>query len=98
PAPPAAAAPPPAGPPPLPVAESPWFWSAAGSQAGPGTAADLAALVGTGDLTRETLVWQQGMAAWTPAGQVPVLAPLLAATPPPLPPQAGPSSGTGGRP
>ncbi|MFE5335364.1 SPFH domain-containing protein [Isoptericola sp. NPDC056573] len=96
-APPAAAAPPPAGPPPLPVAESPWFWSAAGSQAGPGTAVDLAALVGTGDLTRETLVWQQGMAAWTPAGQVPVLAPLLAATPPPLPPQAGPSSGTGAR-
>ncbi|MFD6134512.1 SPFH domain-containing protein [Isoptericola sp. NPDC056618] len=96
---PAAAVPPavtpaPAGPPPLPVAESPWFWSAGGAQAGPGSAADVAALVDAGGLTRETLVWRQGMAAWTPAGQVPALAPLFAATPPPLPPDAGTSSGT----
>ncbi|MFI2103966.1 SPFH domain-containing protein [Isoptericola sp. NPDC019693] len=93
-----AATPAPAGPPPLPAAESPWYWSAGGAQAGPGTAADVAALVRAGDVARETLVWQQGMTAWTPAGQVPALAPLFAATPPPLPPQAGPSSGTGARP
>jgi hypothetical protein len=38
-------------------------------------------------LTRETLVWAQGMANWVPAGQVPDLAALFAHAPPPLPPQ-----------
>ncbi|WP_416342215.1 SPFH domain-containing protein [Isoptericola peretonis] len=94
PAAPAAAAP--AGPPPLPTAEAPWYWAADGAQAGPGTTADVAGLVRTGELGRETLVWQQGMAAWTPAGQVPALAPHFAATPPPLPPSAGPSTGSVG--
>ena len=34
-----------------------------------------------------TLVWKNGMAQWTPAGQVPELGALFAAVPPPLPPQ-----------
>nr|WP_198526251.1 SPFH domain-containing protein [Cellulosimicrobium sp. MM] len=61
----------PAGPPPLPAAESPWYWAVDGAQAGPGTTADLAGHVRSGALTRGSLVWQQGMDAWTPAGQVP---------------------------
>jgi hypothetical protein len=40
----------------------------------------------SGDLTPETLVWKQGMAAWAPAAQVDELSPLFAAAPPPLPP------------
>ncbi len=94
PAAPAAPASAPAGPPPLPGAAAPWFWDAGGSQAGPGTATDLAGRVQAGEITRETLVWQQGMAAWTAAGQVPALASLFAATPPPLPP-AAPSGAQG---
>jgi len=84
----------PAGPPPLPAAEAPWFWAAGGAQAGPATMTDLAARVRTGEVTRETLVWQQGMAAWTAAGQVPALGSLFAATPPPLPPTPGASTDT----
>ena len=37
-------------------------------------------------ITPETLVWSQGMAAWTPAAQVPQLAGLFSAPPPPPPP------------
>lgn len=81
----AAPAAPPAGPPPLPGAGSPWYWAVGGTQAGPGSVADLGARVRAGEVTRESLVWQEGMAAWTPAGQVPALASLFAATPPPLP-------------
>jgi len=42
--------------------------------------------VQAGQLNRDTLVWKQGMANWTAAGQVPELSSLFAATPPPLPP------------
>ncbi|MFC8923543.1 SPFH domain-containing protein [Cellulosimicrobium sp. NPDC057127] len=84
----------PAGPPPLPGAGAPWFWALDGAQAGPGSVADLAALVQTGRVGRDTLVWQEGMAGWTAAGQVPALSTLFAATPPPLP-QAGGAPGTG---
>ena len=37
-------------------------------------------------VTPETLVWSQGMSAWTPAGQVPALISLFASPPPPPPP------------
>lgn len=74
-----------ATPPPLP-GSSPWFYSTGGTQAGPAGIADLGPRVSAGEITRDTLVWQQGLAAWTPAGQVAAFAPLFAATPPPLPP------------
>jgi hypothetical protein len=38
-----------------------------------------------GQLTRATLVWAQGMAKWTPAGEVAELNTLFANLPPPLP-------------
>ncbi|WP_069386439.1 SPFH domain-containing protein [Cellulosimicrobium cellulans] len=84
----------PTGPPPLPGAGAPWYWAAGGAQAGPGSVADLVALVHTGQVTRETLVWQEGMAGWTAAGQVPALSTLFAAVPPPLP-QGDATSGAG---
>jgi hypothetical protein len=39
----------------------------------------------SGQLTRATLVWTQGMAKWTAAGDVAELTPLFANLPPPLP-------------
>ena len=70
-------------PPPLPGALPPFHVAINGAQAGPFT--DLKPLVGDGRLTRDTLVWTGGMAAWTRAGDVAALAPLFADQPPPLP-------------
>jgi membrane protease subunit (stomatin/prohibitin family) len=78
------AAPAPAAtPPPLPAA---FYVALAGQQAGPFDADAVRQRVAAGQITAATLVWRQGMAAWTPAGQVPELATLFAAVPPPLPP------------
>jgi len=74
-----------AGPPPLPTAE--WFVGVNGQQQGPFDLSALAAQASAGTLRRETLVWKNGMAAWTAAGQVPELGSAFAAVPPPLPPQ-----------
>ncbi|HIW64187.1 MAG TPA: SPFH domain-containing protein [Candidatus Stackebrandtia excrementipullorum] len=79
-APPAAAAPPP-----LPQADQ-WYLGVGGQQLGPFDVSGLSAQVSAGNLTASTLVWKAQMAAWTPAGQVPELAQVLAASPPPLPP------------
>ncbi|MFE0028338.1 SPFH domain-containing protein, partial [Amycolatopsis sp. NPDC059021] len=76
----------PAGPPPLPQAEQ-WFLGANGQQLGPFDRAQLGQQAAGGTLRADTLVWRAGMAGWLPAGQVPEVAPLLASTPPPLPPQ-----------
>jgi len=46
---------------------------------------DLQARIAGGTLTRETLVWAEGMANWSKAGEVAELVPLFPATPPPLP-------------
>lgn len=77
-------APPPMAPPPLPTA-TPYFIALNGQQAGPFPMADLQQQVQSGQLTRATLVWAQGMAKWTPAGEVAELATLFAHLPPPLP-------------
>ncbi|MYR01260.1 DUF4339 domain-containing protein, partial [Streptomyces sp. SID6139] len=73
-------------PPPLPTAPR-WFLAVAGQQQGPYDESALAGQVAAGNLTRATLVWRSGQAAWQPADQVPELASLLADVPPPLPPQ-----------
>ena len=75
-----------AAPPPLPAAAASWFLAVGGQQVGPVAAGDLPARVAAGELTPTTLVWQQGMAGWTAAAEVPALAGLFGATPPPLPP------------
>jgi membrane protease subunit (stomatin/prohibitin family) len=76
---------PPAAPPPLPQQDQ-WFAAINGAQAGPFDAAGLGAAVQTGQINRETLVWKNGMANWTAAGQLPELGGIFAAVPPPLPP------------
>ncbi|MFO1039938.1 MAG: SPFH domain-containing protein [Geminicoccaceae bacterium] len=79
----AAPAAPPA-PPPVPSEKS--FHVAVGTQAtGPFTTSQLRQKVATGELTRATLVWSEGMSGWTGAGEVADLAPLFGSVPPPLP-------------
>ena len=64
-----------------------------GQQYGPYKRDILKQLVQNGQLTQQTPVWMEGLAAWTPAGQVPQLASLFApaAAPgmPPMPPTPG---------
>jgi len=71
-------------PPPLPGAAS-WFVGVGGKQEGPLTEGELQARLSGGTITRENLVWKQGMPAWTKLGEVAELAPVVGAIPPPLP-------------
>jgi membrane protease subunit (stomatin/prohibitin family) len=73
-----------AGPPPLPAQ---WYLGSNGQQLGPFDEDALRQQVANGVLTSTTLVWRSGMPQWVAASQVPELASLLSATPPPLPPQ-----------
>jgi len=75
-----------AGPPPLPQSNQ-FFVAINDQQAGPFDMATLQQYVQSGQLTRETLVWKQGMGQWTAAGQVNELVNLFGAAPPPLPPK-----------
>ena len=81
------AAPPPAAaqaPPPLP-ADASFHVAVDGKQSGPFSVAVVQQQISSGQLSRETLVWKPGMAAWTAAGSVPELAKLFEQTPPPIP-------------
>ena len=71
-------------PPPL-AADKSYHVAVDGKAQGPFGADQLAAMIVSGSLKRETLVWSQGMDDWQPAGQVSDLAGHLAAVPPPLP-------------
>lgn len=73
-----------AGPPPLPGA-APYHVALNGSQQGPFNQDTLRQMVQQGTLTRETLVWKQGMGAWTKAGDVADLKSLFDSMPPPIP-------------
>jgi membrane protease subunit (stomatin/prohibitin family) len=70
-----------ATPPPLPQQSSGSFFIALdGKQAGPFTVSELG-----GKVTRDTLVWRQGMAQWTRAADVADLKSVVESVPPPLP-------------
>ena len=84
----ASAAAAPSAPPPLPSLQI--YVAAGGQQTGPFSAQQLQQQIQGGSLTRDTLVWKQGLAAWTAAGQVPELSSLFGAVPPPLPPAPPP--------
>ena len=76
-----------AAPPPLPGAALAFFVAINNQQAGPFDMNTLQQKAASGELKRESLVWSQGMANWTAAGEVGELQNLFANTPPPLPPQ-----------
>lgn len=57
-----------------------------GQQSGPYNMQQLQQLAQNGQLTSQTYVWKQGMANWTPAGQVPELVNLFPPAVPGMPP------------
>lgn len=71
-------------PPPLPASAT-FFIAVNGQQQGPFDMNKLKEMAQQGALTRETLVWKQGMAAWQKAHEVSDVSPLFASMPPPLP-------------
>lgn len=77
--------------PPTPIVEPQvqMFLFIAGQQYGPYDYNTLKQFITTGQLTTQTLVWQQGMTAWTAAGEVKELQALFAPTPPSMPPIPG---------
>lgn len=82
---PAAVTPPPPPPPPV---EKVWHIAENGAAQGPYGRGHLGRMVGDGSVTRDTLVWSQGMDGWKPAGEVAELAQLFTVAPPPPPPGA----------
>jgi membrane protease subunit (stomatin/prohibitin family) len=71
-------------PPPVPAMVA--FHVAVGAnQSGPFELAALRQQAASGQLTRASLVWRNGMAQWVKAGDVQELAPLFADAPPPVP-------------
>ena len=73
-----------AGPPPLP-GQKMFHVDHGGNPGGPYNMAQMQQGIQGGQVTGQTLVWSQGMAAWSPAQTVPELQALFAA-PPPMPP------------
>jgi membrane protease subunit (stomatin/prohibitin family) len=76
----------PGAPPPLPT-EVQYFVAVNGQQTGPFPLSQLTQQAAAGQLTKESMVWKNGMAAWTAAGEVTELASVFTSVPPPLPPQ-----------
>jgi GYF domain 2 len=62
-----------------------WYVSVEGQQHGPYSGEQLVEFTGTGNITRESMVWTEGMAEWLPAAQIeglfPAAAPVAAAAP-----------------
>lgn len=75
----------PAAPPPLPNQSNAFFIAVNGKQTGPHSMDELTSLATAGQLTRQTLVWRNGMPQWSPASSVSELSNLFANVPPPLP-------------
>jgi membrane protease subunit (stomatin/prohibitin family) len=76
----------PVQPPPIPGATM-FFVALNQQQTGPFDLATLSSKARSGELTRDTLVWKQGMAAWAAAGSVAELATVFGSIPPPIPPK-----------
>jgi hypothetical protein len=70
------------------MADAVWYFADGDVERGPITEAQLRALIGTGNLRPEDLVWKEGMEDWTAAGEVPG----LFDQPTPATPPATPSS------
>lgn len=62
------------------------FIAVNGQQSGPFDVPQLTQLAQSGQLTKDTLVWKAGMAAWAAASTLPELAAVLGAVPPPIAP------------
>jgi hypothetical protein len=77
------------------AAEEEWFYALGEVQSGPVPRRQVVALLTSGQMAADDLVWREGMAGWTAAAEAglvppPQAAPLPQAAPPP-PPQADPA-------
>lgn len=72
-------------PPPIP-GQVKYFIATNGLQSGPFDIATLSQYAKTGQLTKDTLVWKEGMASWGKAGEQTDLSAVFGSVPPPLPP------------
>lgn len=75
-----------------------WYFVKNGERTGPVERAELDARIAAGEVDGGTLVWRVGFSAWTRAclvDELAVPAPLLSATPPPLPAATGASATSG---
>ncbi len=73
-------------PPPLP-AQKMFHVAINGQSQGPMAISQVTSLISSGSITRDSLVWTDGMANWLKASEVSEVAALFSSTPPPLPPQ-----------
>lgn len=71
-------------PPPPPLTQ--YYVAVNGAQTGPFTEQVLSQMIQQGTFKKESMVWKNGMAAWSTAESVAELAKLFSAVPPPLPP------------
>jgi GYF domain 2 len=55
------------------MADAVWYFAIDEEERGPVTEAQLRTLIGTGNLSRDDLVWREGLNDWVPAWQVPGL-------------------------
>jgi uncharacterized membrane protein YhaH (DUF805 family) len=65
-----------------------YYLDSARNQQGPVAAADVARLIRSGTINRDTLMWYPGMADWRPASQISEFASLFSGPPPMRPPMA----------
>jgi len=73
-------------PPPIPGGVA-YFVAVNGQQQGPFNLDQLRAAIGNGQVTRDSLIWKNGMPSWVKAGDNPETSGLFGSVPPPLPPQ-----------
>ena len=67
-----------------------YYLDGARNQQGPVPTEEIARLIRSGTIRRDTMIWSGGMPEWSPAGQVREFAPQFAgAAPPPRPPGPG---------
>jgi len=71
-------------PPPIP-GEKQYYVAVGGHQTGPYTTTEMVEKMRIGEVTRESLVWRQGIGDWTPADSLNELKDKFATLPPPLP-------------
>ena len=76
--------------PPPPPPQAQYNISIGGQQTGPFAWEQLQQMVQSGQITKDTHVWKQGMAGWELAGNVQELSSLFFAVPPPPPPAPAP--------
>ena len=75
-------------PPPPPVPQAVMFHVVVnGAQSGPFDLPTIQSMITSGQITKETMVWKNGMASWAAASSASELTSFFGSIPPPLPPQ-----------